>query len=86
MNRKLTLQKSPESGRDWLLRSVLQTPKELPSFVSLIDLCGPVRDQGGKRALPQLCRGRDQKHTGNQGKGLSTGYVPPGAGQTGEGD
>lgn len=46
MNRKLTLQKSPESGRDWLLRSVLQTPKELPPFVSLIDLCGPVRDQG----------------------------------------
>lgn len=46
MKRTIGLHKSPESNRDWLLRSVLKTPQELPAFVSLIDLCGPVRDQG----------------------------------------
>lgn len=46
MERKLNLQKAPETATDWLLRSVLKAPAALPKAVSLRECCGPVRDQG----------------------------------------
>ena len=61
MERKLNLQKAPETATDWLLRSVLKAPAVLPKAVSLRECCGPVRDQGAGYVTP--CAGeRGQGH------------------------
>lgn len=46
IKRPLTLNKSPESPRDWHVHTVLRAASKLPEKADLSGLCGPVRDQG----------------------------------------
>lgn len=46
IKRPLTLNKSPESPRDWHVHTVLRAAVKLPDKVDLSSLCGPIRDQG----------------------------------------
>ena len=44
--RKLNLQKSPESNKDWYVSTILKSATSLPKSVTLKEYCGMIRDQG----------------------------------------